>query len=165
MSLSSVILSEIMVYTEQPALSLLLLGDWLHILQQGSGYNSRSWGKWPGLSQTDLFSSLGPQSVKERLWSELSGTFLCMLSPHTLARNKLGNPLRSFRSGPLGFIGCLTQAQAEPVSETFFTLQLSPHSPRPLGIFMFLSDQCCRDLEHTLPMDCQDSACDTPLKN
>lgn len=79
MSLSSVILSEIMVYTEQPALSLLLTGDWLHMLQQGSGYNSRSWGKWPGLSQTDLFSSLGPQSVKERLWSELPGTFLCML--------------------------------------------------------------------------------------
>lgn len=35
MSLSSVILSEIMVYTEQPALSLLLIGDWLHILRKG----------------------------------------------------------------------------------------------------------------------------------
>lgn len=80
MSLSSVILSEIMVYTEQPALSLLLIGDWLHILQQGSVYNSRSWGKWPGLGHTDLFSSLGPQSVKERLWNELPGTSLCVLS-------------------------------------------------------------------------------------
>jgi hypothetical protein len=39
---SSVLLSEIMVYTEQSALLLLLIGDWSHIPQQRSGYNSRS---------------------------------------------------------------------------------------------------------------------------
>lgn len=36
--------------------------------------------KQPELSRTDLVSSLGPQSVKERLRSELPGTSRCVLS-------------------------------------------------------------------------------------